>query len=337
MRNLFILFLCGLSFVACSEQTSLYEGLAPEEDGVLAVAIDDDDEAVVVEEVDTPDEPVTEIEEDPFIDVYGTLEKNLINRLHDGEVDKLSFLVVHGDSGQVVKSLNARVPRRLASVTKVFTGLAALDEVNGVEIPKVARMLKSSNNAEASRYVRLAAKAIADHTTTGSRNTQAASCPSSIRNDRPAAQIVMDWWRRQMTETDWTDASILDGAGCDYGNFMTLVQIVEAIEFADSRGNRYGGQSFEDLLSISGVDGTWRNRNRDAKGLIFAKTGTLRPNSNLAGMFYARKKNQMQKYYFAVMVQKKGSGEYTTKSRQMIEGLLRGWVDEFATPAIALP
>ncbi|MCJ8277316.1 MAG: D-alanyl-D-alanine carboxypeptidase [Bdellovibrionales bacterium] len=92
----------------------------------------------------------------------------------------------------------------------------------------------------------------------------------------------------------------------------------------------YAGKSFEELLSISGVDGTWRSRNTEHRGRIFAKTGTLRPNSNLAGYFYARRDGEMKKYYFTVFVEKRGAGQYTTQARRMIESLLRYWINYYS-------
>jgi D-alanyl-D-alanine carboxypeptidase len=345
---LFFLF-CLVSFAGCSERPlSIYDGLGTDEDGTLAVEIPD--EAIQDIDDDVADEIKDEINDDDFnkdpgdqagandpesehkkrADVLSSIEQGLVDDLHEGENGNLSFLVVDVERSLVLRSYLASRPRRLASVSKVPTALAALEEVRNVNIAKIARMLKTSNNGEASRYVRLAGKAIDGHITSGASYSQGASCPSAYRNDRAAAKIVERWMFQQASGLDWTGASLNDGAGCDYGNFMNGLQIASILEFADSRGKAYDGRSFEELLSINGVDGSWRSRNPESRGQIFAKTGTLRPNSNLAGFFYARRNGVLKKYYFVVFVEKKGAGSYTTRARSLIESLLKYWISYYS-------
>ncbi|MCJ8276104.1 MAG: D-alanyl-D-alanine carboxypeptidase [Bdellovibrionales bacterium] len=304
--------------ISCNKKSpSIYEGIPQAGEGVIAVDIPDT-EGDVVDEPDLMKKDQLSLE-----------EKELVDDLHEGEVDKLSFLVVEAESSKVMRSYLSEEPRRLASVSKIPTALAALMEVNNVEVNKVSGMLKISNNGEASRYVRLAAKAI-DGLVTGSKHyPQAHSCPDEFLKDLPAAKIVQGWVFNQIN-IDWTNASLNDGAGCHYDNFMNSEHVVHIIDWADQQGAIYAGMSFDELLSISGVDGTWKNKNKDHKGQIFAKTGTLRPNSNLAGYFYARRDGEMKKYFFNVFIEKKGGGSYTTKARKLIESLMRHWINYYS-------
>ena len=325
---------------ACSAPShGIFEGLSPEGDGVVAVDVNEteqEQEAVAdgiaaeeAEKEQSENESVEVEESDPEFraaDQLSARELELVDDLHNGERYKLSFIVVDAERSLVMRSYLAEVPRRLASVSKIPTALAALERVRNVNVSSVTRMLKNSHNAEASRYIRLVGRAIGGHVTTGASYSQAASCPSAFENDFRAAKIGQEWVFDQMPNTDWAEASLNDGAGGDYRNFMNSVQIASMLEWADSRGQAYGGQSFERLLSIAGVDGTWRNRNRESTGQIFAKTGTLRPNSNLAGYFYARRNGVLKKYYFSVLVEKRGAGSHTTKARQLIESLMRYWI-----------
>ena len=310
-------FLLILLLGACSNQASIYEGIPSEGDGVIAVDIPDNNEVVESE----PGHKVNELSE---------TEKDLIEDLHESEEDKISFIVVDVENKQVMRSYLASQPRRLASISKLSTAIGALENVNNIEVPKVKKMLKNSDNGEASRYVRLAAKAINGTIAPGSAYTQSHSCPIAFLDDEIAAHTVLDWLMDSLSSVDWTDASINDGAGCHYDNFMNSIQVARIIEFSDSKGQSYDGLSFEKLLSISGTDGTWKNKNKDHKGRILAKTGTLNPNSNLAGFFYAKRGGDMKKYYFTVFVEKKGGGQYTTKARKLIESLMRYWINYYS-------
>lgn len=313
--------ICVLVFpflVACSGQESIYQDLAPEEDGTIAIEIPEDGAEAPLRE------PVRAVNQ------LAQSEVNLVDQWHEGEYDKLSFVVVRAKTRQVVKSYYSDIPQRLASVSKVTTALAALENVRNVEVPKVARMLKNSNNGEASRYVRLAAKALEGLVTPTKHYTQKASCPSEFLNDKPAAEVAFEWLISEMQNVDWAEASFNDGAGCNYNNFMTPLQTAAIFEYADNKGAVYDGKDFEDLLSINGKDGTWKNKNKEHKGYIFAKTGTLNPNANLAGYFYAKQNGQFKKYYFAVFVNKKGGGSYSTRARKLIEGLMRYWINYYS-------
>lgn len=308
---------------ACSDQqASIYDGLE-EQDGVMVVDVEEDN----------PEFPPVEDENPVILGELSKAEKDIIEDYYKNLRSQVSFIVVDAEQNTVVRAHQAQEPRRLASVSKVFTGLAALDEVNNVSVSKVSSMLRSSNNGEASRYVRLAGKAIDDHTTTGSTYTQGASCPSAFRNDFEAAQIVLDWWQSRIPEIDWSQADLQDGAGCDYDNQMTALQIAYSLRYASERGEAYGGMSFEELLSISGQTGTWRNFNTDASGQIFAKTGTLTPNSNLAGYFYTRRGGEQKKYYFTVFIEKRANLDSSAQARKLIEALLRHWIRHFGQEA----
>ncbi len=242
----------------------------------------------------------------------------------------MSFVVVNVESKAVIRSYFSESPQRLASISKITTALGALENVRNVEVPKVQNMLKISNNGEASRYVRLAAKAI-DGLVIGSPHyTQAHSCPSAFLQDQQAADVVFDWIQSELPDVDWTGASFNDGAGCHYDNFMSPLQVAKILQFADKMGKVFDGKNFEDLLSVNGKDGTWKNKNLDHKGYIFAKTGTLNPNANLSGYFYAKRKGKFIKHYFSVFVQKKGGGSYSTNARKLIEGLLRYWINYYS-------
>jgi D-alanyl-D-alanine carboxypeptidase len=307
--------------VACSgHHKSIYGDLKPNEDGSIATDIPNDDDEFPVEVDTTPTLP----------DELSSVEQKIVKDMHANQVDKFSFLVVNAKTKNVIRAHLATTPRRLASITKLSTSLAALENVNGVSYEKVGAMLKASNNGEASRYVRLAAKAIDGLVVTGGEYTAAASCPSSTAKEIPAAHSVLGWLKKQLPDVDWTDADIRDGAGCDYGNHYSALQTVYVLDLADSFGKAYGGKSFEELLSIAGVEGTWKNFNTDSKGMIFAKTGTLSPNSNLAGYFYVRRGGELHKYYFTVFVEKRVNVDSSANARKFIEALVRNWINQLA-------
>lgn len=322
MSQIFKNILCSLFLLllisACSEEPSLYQGLGPEEDGVLAIEIPENDEAAELPERHSLKDTLT------------TEEEDLVDEWHEGEVEKLSFVVIDVDSNKVIKSYFADQPQRLASVSKIPVALTALENVRNVEVPKVQRMLKISNNGEASRYVRLGAKALNGTIIPTPHYPQAHSCPDEFLNDQPAAEVVFDWVKSELPSVDWAGASLNDGAGCHYDNFMTPLQVTKILQFADSMGKVYDGKDFEDLLSINGVDGTWKNKNLEHKGYIFAKTGTLNPNANLSGYFYAKRDGAFVKHYFSIFVNKKGPGEYSIKARKLIEGLMRYWINYYS-------
>lgn len=319
LKKLILIFV-GLALLsACSRsEDSIYRGIPSEGDGVIAVDIPEDDGELI-------EEPSRQ-----GLDELSETEQQIVDDYHESEYDKLSFLVVDVENDSVMRSYLASTPRRLASISKIATSLGALERVRNVEVPKVSRMLKNSHNGEASRYVRLAAKAIDGTVTPGSPYVAAASCPTEFLNDEAAAHVVFKWLMEELSVIDWTDASFNDGAGCHYENFMSANQIASLIQYADLKGSKYNGMSYEKLLSVSGTDGTWKNHNKDHKGRIFAKTGTLNPNSNLAGFFYARRGGVLKKYYFVVFVEKKGGGSYTTKARNMIESLVRYWINYYS-------
>ena len=305
---------------ACTKKTSIYQELDPDQDGIVAIEIPDDGQGAMKPEPQPRD-----------IDQLAPHEKDLVDQWHEGEVDKLSFVVVDVENQKVIKSYFAETAQRLASVSKISTALAALENVNNVEVPKVQNMLKTSNNGEASRYVRLSAKALEGYEAPGRPYSEAHSCPDAFLQEEEAANIVLEWVKSQLPQVNWIDASLNDGAGCHYDNFMTPLQVSKILQFADSQGAVYDGQDFEDLLSINGVDGTWKNKNLEHKGYIFAKTGTLNPNANLSGYFYARRNGRFVKHYFSVFVQKKGGGTYSINARKLIEGLMRYWIDYYSS------
>lgn len=315
--SLLVLLFSLIFNAACSKDEGLYQNLGPEEDGVVSIGIPDDDEPAP--------QP-----ESRGIDQLTSEEVALVDRWHEGDYDKLSFVVVDVDRSEVLKSYFSEIPARLASVSKITTALAALENVRNVEVPKVANMLKISNNGEASRYVRLGAKALEGLVLPNPHYSQKHSCPSAFLEDEPAAQVVFKWLTEELNYVDWTGAGFYDGAGCHYDNFMSPLQVARILEYADSKGKAYNNLQFEDLLSINGKDGTWKNKNLEHKGYIFAKTGTLNPNANLSGYFYARKNNQFRKFYFSVFIQKKGGGSYSTKARRLIEELLRYWINYYS-------
>lgn len=327
MNKFILISLSCLFFAACAKSPkSIYSNLAPDEDGVIEAEISSED---ITEAADSNDK---HMREEAFIlsDTLTTAEKDIAAKHHNNQLSRFSFLIVDARSKNVMRSYKALQPRRLASVTKVPTAITALENVDGPSIDKIKAMLKSSNNGEASRYLRLAVKALANYIVPGNGYTQAHSCPSAVQQEEKAADLVLGWLQAEIENMDWTDSVLKDGAGCDYGNFMNAYQIIKILEYADSKGKAYKGLSFESLLSISGVDGTWANRNTDHKGMVLAKTGTLNPNANLAGYFYARRNGVMNKYYFVVFVEKDSGSANSTKARTFIESLVRHWINYYS-------
>lgn len=324
MNKFITLFLTLIIAVACSKnKESIYANLASDEDGIV-------DSEIPFDGSETEQEP-----QPPLVltDTLTKAEADIAKKHHKNQLSRFSFLIVDASTNNVMRSYKAFQPRRLASVTKVSTALTALENVSGANVDKIKSMLKSSNNGEASRYLRLSAKALLNFIAPGTAYTTASSCPSSLANEHKAAGIVHDWLKNEVRDVDWSGSSLKDGAGCDYGNFMNAVQTVKVLQLADSKGAAYNGQSFEKLLSISGVDGTWASRNTDHKGLVLAKTGTLNPNANLAGYFYARRNGKLHKYYFVVFVEKDSGSTNATNARTFIEVLVRNWINYYAQQA----
>lgn len=321
MNKLLTLALTSLIAVACAKHNkSIYANLATDEDGVLDSGIPYDGD----EDSQEPQPPLV------LTDTLTKAETDIAKKYHKSQLSRFSFLIVDAETQNVMRSYKALQPRRLASVTKIPTALTALENVNGPSIDKIKSMLKSSNNGEASRYLRLSIKSLFNYVAPGSSYSAAHSCPSSLSNEHKAASLMLDWIKSEVANVDWDGGNLKDGAGCDYGNFMNAVQMVKILQLADSKGAAYNGQTFEKLLSISGVDGTWASRNTDHKGLVLAKTGTLNPNANLAGYFYARRGGKMHKYYFVVFVEKDSGSTAATQARTFIESLVRNWINYYA-------
>jgi D-alanyl-D-alanine carboxypeptidase len=327
-----IVILLSAALSACAPaKPSIYQGLKETEDAVLDSEIDLSEPSLADALDVEPSSVEMTPEQEALAADLSNEERALITKWHKGQTDKLSFVVVDEDQKLVRRAHLATTPRRLASVTKLPTAISALNHVNGIDFQKVKRMLKSSHNGEASRYLRLAVKAMQNYIVQGPTYSAASSCPSSsvLRNEHPAARIVFDWFRRQIPQADWTNGSLKDGAGCDYGNFLSPLQIVQLLKMADDQGPAFGGQDFEQFLSKSGVDGTWRGRNTDAPGRVLAKTGTLAVSSNLAGYFYANRDRQLRKYYFAILIAKTAA-ENVSNTRSLSEGLVRHWLKTFS-------
>lgn len=324
MKKVLCFLILSLS-VACSQnQRSIYGDLGPEEDGIVDSEIPQDNP----DDSSGPSEP-----EPPLVlpDTLTKAEADIVRVYHKNQLSRFSFIVIDAEKNAVLRSYHSLQPRRLASVTKIATSITALENVDGANISKVSAMLKSSNNGEASRYLRLAAKALANYIVPGSGYTESSSCPTTeVKNEAKAAEIMFDWLQSQIPDADWSEGALMDGAGCNYGNFLNALQITKLLRFADSKGAAFGGKSFESLLSISGVDGTWASKNKDHKGQVLAKTGTLNPNANLAGYFYARRDGVLKKYYFAVLVEKDSGSENAAAARTFIEQLVRNWINYFS-------
>jgi len=304
---------------SCSQREthSIYESLEGESDGVIATDLDGLKGAKVVEPA--------------FIDVLSPKEKFLVDELHDGKAEEISFILVNSKTHSVLKSYQSLQPRKLASVSKIATSLAALENVNGVNVGKIASMLKSSNNGEASRYGRLAAKAIDGTRISTPSYTEAHSCPRQVYGEGPIGQSILGWVTGELPGVDWTDSDLEDAAGCMHANQMSTEQTIHILDYAQNQGAVYSQKSFVELLAVAGQDGTLMNRNQEHKGMIFAKTGTLTPVSNLAGYVHVTRNGEVQKYYFAIFVEKKGNGIYTTRARELIEGFVRLWVNQLLT------
>jgi hypothetical protein len=314
---------------------SIYDGLGETEDGVLSVDIPDEetseeeagleDEAEVVSEA-----PGSESEIEAMNSGLTQAERSIVKRNYGSRWTSFGFVVVDAKSGLVRRAYRADERRRLASVTKIATAITALENQQSVDVASIGRMLKTSHNGRASQFLRQTVRQRWGVMTSGSGYSAAASCPgSAVRRERPAAKIMLDWIVSRRPSLDWSGASLNDGAGCDYDNFMSPRQVASILRYADSRGRAWRGASFERLLSISGVDGTWRGRNTEHRGRVLAKTGTLSPNSNLAGYFYARRGGELHKYDFVILVEKSGAGE-TQRARRFIESMVRHWITHYS-------
>ncbi len=331
MKYKILLVLSIFTVAACGKSNthSIYSNLADDQDGVVSADI-------IQTDTDSEGNPISisDWSEPLAADQLTSTEISLIKKYHSSQTEKVNFVIADAGAGQIIRSLHALAPKRLASLTKLSTSIAALENVSNIEVSKIQAMLKTSDNSEASRYVRLAAKAIDNLETPGSPFQGHSSCPSSTRivDEYPAAEAVFAWIKNAIPRVAWTDAELKDGAGCDYGNHMSPVQLINLLKYADDRGPVYDGKDYEKLLSIAGVDGTWRNRNTESRGKILAKTGTLAVASNLAGYFYVTRSSKTYKYYFSVLIEKT-SAENIGNARALTENLLRYWIKFYASNA----
>ena len=304
--------------VACGQKSSdLYGDLGESDDGVI-------DAEIPAEDID----PNTSAK--VSVDELVPQEKAIVDSKFGARYQAFNFVIVEADTMNVMRSYHASTPARLASVTKIATAITALDHISGISYDKVRSMLKRSTNGEASRYLRLTVKNMFGYLVPGNGYTDQSSCPANaVAQEADAATMILDHMMSKVN-ADWTGAALKDGAGCNYGNVMTPLQIAAILNYADVQGTSYGGQRFETFLSISGVDGTWKSRNTDARGRVLAKTGTLNVAANLAGYFYAKRGGELHKYYFAMLVTKQNSGE-ATRARAFIESMVRYWVNYYST------
>jgi len=324
----------SLAQFACGNPgNSFHGGLGENEDGSVQIHFSGNDEFFPVEMQPTPSK------NGEVVMAVGDLtqtETELIKKYHKEQYDAVSFLVVNAETKKIIRSHLAEQPRILASVTKIMTALAALEKVKDVDIDEVSQMLKVSHNGLASKLVRKAAEAINGLVTPGKPFSAQSSCPSSTAAEYLAAHAVLKWLHGQIPDIDWRQGMLRDGAGCDYGNTMTALQMIYILENIDARGEKYDGKHFEDLMSTSGIDGTWGGRNSDDKGMVNAKTGTLAVASNLAGYFYVKRDGKLHKYYFSIFVQKRRGVDATLPARNLLEALVRNWLNQLEKQEVVL-
>lgn len=307
---------------SCSKRTkSLYSQLPDSQDGVIEVNVSEDQAGA-----QRSSQPTVILENELL-----EKEAKLIKKYNGGKTDTFSFLVINASTSQVLRSYNSTQLHQMASLTKLPTSIMALVNLPNPDIKKIKKILKESNNGAASQLLHETVKVMFQLDVPGKAYEKEHSCPSQeiLNNEREAAGMMLDWFKT-VVRARWNGAVINDGAGCDKGNLINAQQILKILQFADSAVPQATGQSFEQMLSISGVDGTWSDRNQDSRGMVLAKTGTLNTESNLAGYFYAKRDGQMHKYYFAILVQTSVGAEYIKNARSFIEGLLRGWIGYYS-------
>ncbi len=94
---------------------------------------------------------------------------------------------------------------------------------------------------------------------------------------------------------DQTGLVISDGSGLSRRNRGTARQFCQTIAWTQSLP---GASMFRDSLATPGIDGSLRNRLKDIRGAVFAKTGTMRGVSALTGI---TKSSTGRMYAFAIL------------------------------------
>ncbi len=258
-----------------------------------------------------------------------------IDGFRDNSSD-IGYQLMRSSSQEIIAKFEEQRPRIMASLTKIPTALAVLENIPGIKVPDVANMLRTSDNHAASLYLRQFSQEVAHLSLPPllvpknlvRSKRWAHSCPLNDSDEAPGAQEVLTWLKKVLP-VDWNKANLADGNGCDENNVMTPEQLVAILRYADSLGPIFEGQDFAGLLSTTGGTGTMRSRLRNLRqeAHVFAKTGTLHSAVTLAGYLFVPIEGKAEEYIFAVMVETH-AGKTVSQGRHQIDSLVRGWVHE---------
>lgn len=120
-----------------------------------------------------------------------------------------------------------------------------------------------------------------------------------------STEIINDWWKRRNLPGK---PVILNGSGMGNTNRLSASQIVELLNHVWSQKQYL--PEYLSALSVSGIDGTLKNRFRKSplKGLVRGKTGTLNSYgvSTLAGYILLPKTT----WAFAILCNNVGNGQF---------------------------
>jgi D-alanyl-D-alanine carboxypeptidase/D-alanyl-D-alanine-endopeptidase (penicillin-binding protein 4) len=117
-------------------------------------------------------------------------------------------------------------------------------------------------------------------------------------NGLDSAALITRWLQRQVP-ANWNGYFAENGSGLSPKARMTPAQAAALVRWADQRS--FGGHAYLSLLPIGAWKGSLRDRFRDpASALrVWAKTGTMKYGSALAGFYFSRSN---RKRIFALMV-----------------------------------
>lgn len=121
--------------------------------------------------------------------------------------------------------------------------------------------------------------------------------PYSTPNE--AANAIASWWKRKLPQVPWQGFVAENGSGLSPHARLSPSQAVGILQWADRR--RYDGRSYLSLLPISGMKGTLHTRlaNPQTALRVWAKTGTMKYGTSLAGYFFSK---ENRKHVFAIFV-----------------------------------
>lgn len=133
-----------------------------------------------------------------------------------------------------------------------------------------------------------------------------------------SSQIVSDFWKNKGVNTE---IIIYDGSGLSPNNRLTTHFLVDILTFVYNSDNY---SSFKHSLAEAAVSGTLKNwQNKNVKGKIFAKSGSMQGVMGYAGYLYSKSGNVIA---FAIVAN--NFREPTREIQKQLQQIVEQWIDK---------